>query len=312
MSLAFGPVPSRRLGRSLGINNIPSKFCSYSCVYCQIGRTKNLTIERRSFYNPNLILKEVLNIIEKCIKPPNYITFVPDGEPTLDKNLGAEASLLKSELGLPLAILTNSSLLFKSDVERDLAFFDLVSLKVDAFSQKIWKKINRPHKLLDLDEIRKGIRRFSKEFSGVLITETMLIEGINTDAKEIEGIASFLSEIEPNKAYIAVPTRPPAEKWVKPASEENLVKAHEIFAQSLGRSRIELLTGYEGPGFHLAGDPIEALLSILSVHPMRINYAYESLSKAGLNPEETIQTLLRMEKIRLVEYRGERFLVKKL
>ncbi len=312
MNLAFGPVPSRRLGRSLGINNIPSKFCSYSCVYCQIGRTKNLTIERRSFYNPNLILKEVLNIIEKCVKPPNYITFVPDGEPTLDENLKAEAFLLKAELDLPLAILTNSSLLFRSDVRSDLAFFDLVSLKVDAFSQEVWKTINRPHGLLDLSEIRKGIKKFSKEFSGKLITETMLIKGVNTDVKEIEGIASLLSEINPDKAYIAIPTRPPAEKWVKPASEEELVRAYEIFAQLLGRNHVELLTGYEGPDFDLAGDPIEALLSILSVHPMRIGYAYESLSRAGISPEETIQMLLRMGKIKLVEYRGERFLVKKL
>ncbi|MEM4462029.1 MAG: radical SAM protein, partial [Candidatus Bathyarchaeia archaeon] len=137
VSLAFGPISSRRLGRSLGINNVPYKVCTYSCIYCQLGETTNKIIRRRRFYKPEDILTEV----EKRVKDIylkdehiDYLTFVPDGEPTLDANLGREISLLK-RIGIPIAVLTNASLLWNKDVRKSLLEADLVSLKVDAVSE---------------------------------------------------------------------------------------------------------------------------------------------------------------------------------
>lgn len=311
MGLVFGPVPSRRLGRSLGVNNIPPpKKCSYSCVYCQLGSTEELMVERRRFYDPSSIVKAISSRIEEVGGQLDYVTFVPDGEPTLDVFLGREARLIHDSVDKPLAILTNSSLIFRADVRRELLEFDLVSLKVDAVSEEAWRKVNRPHPSLSLTGILGGVKAFAKDFSGKLIVETMLIEGVNTSSSDLESIASFLGEVEPAKAYLAIPTRPPAESWVKPASESKLVEAYEIFREHLGAERVELLTGYEGPEFHLGRDPIKDLLAITSIHPLRIDYAHQVLTRHGWDPEKIIGQLVDSGELKLVEYRGRRFLVR--
>lgn len=311
MELVFGPVPSRRLGRSLGVNNIPPpKKCSYSCIYCQIGRTWELTIERRSFHDPWSVAEAVSLKISEIGGQVDYVTFVPDGEPTLDENLGEEARRVKAVVEKPLAILTNSSLIFRDDVRSDLMSFDLVSLKMDAASKDVWRRINRPHPSLSLDEILEGARKFAGEFSGELITETMLIENVNDDPAEIEATADLVAELEPRKAYLAIPTRPPAESWAKPASEETIVKAYEIFKERLGSGRVELLIGYEGSGFDLGENPVENILAIASVHPIMIDYAHQALSRFREDPEKIINELVRSGLLKLVKYRGMSFLVR--
>ncbi|HDO19843.1 MAG TPA: radical SAM protein, partial [Thermoplasmatales archaeon] len=155
-SIAFGPVPSRRLGISLGINNIPPKTCSYSCVYCQLGITTDLRISRSEFYEPSSIVEEVKKRLKFFKgKKIDYITFVPDGEPTLDINLDKEIEEIK-KLGIKVAIITNSSLIWREDVRKTLKKFDLVSVKIDAVDEKIWKKLNRPHPELDIEDILQG------------------------------------------------------------------------------------------------------------------------------------------------------------
>ena len=142
--ITFGPVPSRRLGRSLGINNIPPKVCTYSCVYCQVGKTRRMQVERCPFYEPEGIFKSVRKQVLKAKKRGesiDYLTFVPDGEPTLDTNLGDEIDLLKS-IGIKIAIITNASLIYREDVREDLMKADWVSLKLDSIRKASWRKIN--------------------------------------------------------------------------------------------------------------------------------------------------------------------------
>jgi len=307
---AFGPVPSRRLGRSLGINNIPAKICSYSCIYCQLGRTTRISIERRSFYDPKKLFRIVKNKVEEAKSRDeriDYLTFVPDGEPTLDENLGIEIGMLK-EIGIPTAVLTNASLLWRDDVIDDLLKADLVSLKVDAVNEDIWRIINRPHRSLRINEILDGIIRFSDEFKGRLITETMLIDGY---IDNLEDIADFLSKIRPCKAYIAIPTRPPAESWVKPAGEETINRAFNIFSKSLGEDAVEYLIGYEGSSFALTGDLERDLLSIMSVHPMREDGVNEVLRKASAN-WGIIDKMLNERKIVRLEYDGHIYYMRKI
>ena len=148
--ISFGPVPSRRLGRSLGINNIPPKICTYSCVYCQVGKTARMQVGRDPFYEPEEIYMDVKTRVEKARKKGesvDYLTFVPDGEPTLDVNLGQEIDLLKS-LGLKIAVITNGSLIWRKDVKADLAKADWVSFKIDSIREKTWHRINRPLRTL--------------------------------------------------------------------------------------------------------------------------------------------------------------------
>lgn len=310
--IIFGPVPSRRLGRSLGINNIPAKVCSYSCVYCQLGRTIKTCIERRAFYDPEQIFKNVKERIGEAKAKDekiDYLTFVPDGEPTLDVNLGREMELLKA-LNRPIAILTNASLLWRADVKEDLLKADLVSVKIDAVSEKNWRKINRPHKSLKIDEILNGIIEFSGEFKGKLITETMLIDGLDY-SDDLEKTADFLSKIRPHKAYIAVPTRPPAERWVKPADERVINRAFQLFSRKLGDDVVEYLIGYEGNAFAFTGNLEEDLLSITSVHPMREEGVEELLKKANAS-WGVVKNLLDKGKLVELEYEDHKYYMRKL
>ncbi|MDK2983459.1 MAG: hypothetical protein PWP19_937 [Thermococcaceae archaeon] len=310
--IAFGPVPSRRLGKSLGINNIPDKVCSYACVYCQIGKTLRMEVKRRPFYPPELIFEEVKRKVEKAWERGeriDYLTFVPDGEPTLDANLGEEIEMLKS-FNIPLAILTNSSLIWREDVRNDLLKLDFVSLKLDAVTEALWRKVDRPHKTLKLDKILEGILEFRRDFKGKIVTETMLMDGINY-GDEFREIAEFLKELKPDMAYIAVPTRPPWENWVKPAREDVINMAFHVFADAIGEERVEYLIGYEGNAFAFTGNVEEDILAITAVHPMREDALRELLKKANAG-WDIVEKLIAEGKLIELEYEGKRFYMRKL
>jgi wyosine [tRNA(Phe)-imidazoG37] synthetase (radical SAM superfamily) len=299
------------LGRSLGVNNIPPKYCSYSCVYCQLGITYNLTIERRQFYEPKEIFKEAKEKIirlKEIGEKVDFITFVPDGEPTLDINLGEEIRMLKS-FSIPVAVITNSSLLFLESVRQDLYEADLVSLKVDTVSELTFKKINRPNHFLNLDSIFDGIVEFSKVFKGKLITETMLVKGINDSGEELKDIASFIAKINPSKSYISIPTRPPAESWVIFPEEEVLNMAYQIFREKIKNVNM-LITPEEGE-FTITDDLQEDLLSIVSVHPIREEEIHKLLSEKR-SDFSLVSSLIKEGKIKKVKYNNKIFYIRKL
>lgn len=296
----------------MGVNNIPAKICSYSCVYCQLGNTIKLSVERQGFYKPEKIFKEAEQKYEKA-KSRNekidYLTFVPDGEPTLDLNIKEEINLLR-QLQTPIAVLTNASLIWSEEVKESLLDVDFVSVKVDAVNERLWKRIDRPHESLIISQITDGIVEFSKDFKGTLVTETMLVQGIDyTD--ELKKIADFLAEVEPDKAYIAIPTRPPAEEWVKPATEKIINEAYQVFAETLGTKKVEYLIGYEGNAFAFTGNIEEDLLSITSVHPMREEAIRKLLAKA--NCEWTVvENLLNRGSLIEIEYENHTYYMRKL
>ena len=313
METVFGPVPSRRLGRSLGVNNIPPKHCTYSCVYCQLGRTDHLTVNRRRFYDWDFIVREVVNKANRVgLSHIDYVTFVPDGEPTLDVFLGKEIREIKKKLSVRVAVITNGSLLWMDDVRSDLQEADWVSVKVDAVTEDIYRRVDRPHPSLRLPAVRGGIEEFSRAYNGVLVTETMLVAGVNDSVSEIEGIARFVEKLNPAKAYIAVPTRPPAEAWAIPPSEKVVLMAYQIFEEYLG-NRVELLLGAEGGDFVIDPvKPIESILGIISVHPIRKNVLTRLLADKGLDPNEVIGGLIGSGEVAVVEFEGEEFLVRRL
>jgi wyosine [tRNA(Phe)-imidazoG37] synthetase (radical SAM superfamily) len=309
--ISFGPVPSRRLGQSLGINNIPPKICTYSCVYCQLGRTLHIQVEREEFYKTEKIIEDVEKKVREAKKRGesiDYLTFVPDGEPTLDINLGREIELLKG-LGIKIAVITNASLLNRREVLDDLKKADWVSVKIDAINHEIWHRINRPHTSLKLYKILQGILKFSQNFNGELTTETMLIHDVNDSSKEIEKIANFIEGIESEKSYLAIPTRPPSEDWVEPAKEETLNKAYQIFKER--NIRVEYLVGYEGNAFAFTGDVEKDLLSITSVHPMRREGVNEYLRKADAD-WSSVERLTEENKLVEIEYNKKKFYLRKL
>ena len=306
----FGPVPSRRLGMSLGINNIPYKTCTYSCVYCQLGRTNNMSLERKCFYDYEKIADEVIRAVRDLGEKVDYVTFVPDGEPTLDKCIGKEIERIKSETNAKVAVITNSSLLFYEDVRNDIERADYISVKVDAVDEKTWRMYNRPNGRLELGKILEGIEKLSKSFRGKLTSETMISWNLNDSESSFENVGKFLSRLRLFKAYISVPIRPPAESFVLPPDERSLVMAYDIFSGYLGKERVELLNMPEPPRFEGMGDPKEWLLNVTSVHPLRYEYAIKGLSSIAEEPEKIIEDLLEREEIRKVSYGNSTFIVR--
>jgi wyosine [tRNA(Phe)-imidazoG37] synthetase (radical SAM superfamily) len=279
--IAFGPVPSRRLGRSLGINNILPKICTYSCVYCQLGRTLKMQVQRQAFYEPGEIWSAVSDKVEKVRETGeaiDYMAFVPDGEPTLDINLGREIELLK-RLSLPVAVITNASLIWRQDVRTDLMAADWVSLKVDAVEEVVWRRIDRPHGSLDLSSILEGFLAFARNYRGELVTETMLVAGVNDGQRHLKALAGFLARLQPDRAYLSIPTRPPAEPWARAPDEQVVNRAYHIVGKEV--EQVEYLIGYEGNAFAFTGDVEEDLLSITAVHPMREDAVSTLLARAG-------------------------------
>lgn len=308
--IAFGPVPSRRLGQSLGINNIPPKVCTYSCVYCQVGRTLNIQVERHVFYEPEKILREVYDKVNKANKMRetiDYLTFVPDGEPTLDKNLGRAIELLKP-LEIKIAVITNGSLIWREDVRADLMKADWISFKVDSVIEKIWHKINRPQKRLQLDSILNGMLKFKRNYTGELVTETMLAKGVNDGYSNFTAVAKFLSRLRPVKAYLSIPTRPPAEKRILPPNEEVINRAYQILSKEV--DQVEYLIGYEGNAFAFTGKAEEDLLSITAVHPMREEAVKELLSKAEAD-WSVVRKLVDQAKLIELKYEGQKFYIRR-
>ena len=309
--LTFGPVPSRRLGRSLGINNIPPKFCSYSCLYCQVGSTAHKEVTLRTFYQPDEILQAVnaqISAAQAAGEKIDYLTFVPDGEPTLDIQLGETIDLLRS-LNIRIAVISNASLIWHEDIQAVLNKADLVSLKIDTVDEELWKKINQPHESLKLSKILQSIEKFAKQYQGELITETMLLAGLNDSRESVNGVADFLEVLQPDEAYIAVPTRPTAEVNISSPNEEVIVQAYNIFSEKL--LHVEYLIGYEGNAFAFTGNVEQDLLSITAVHPMREEAVNEILLKAGMG-WEVVQTLQDSNKLKKVEFAGKIFYVRQL
>jgi wyosine [tRNA(Phe)-imidazoG37] synthetase (radical SAM superfamily) len=307
----FGPVRSRRLGLSLGVNNVPYKTCSYSCIYCQLGRTTNLSVERRCIFDWREIVNDVKKFVQEQRPALDYVTFVPDGEPTLDACIGKEIEALKGELGARVAVLTNASLLWVPEVAEDLMDADLVSLKVDAVTERLWRHVNRPHPSLVLERVLDGMVDFSRSFRGTIITETMLVRGVNTSREELEAVARFIGQLSPAKAYIAVPVRPPAEPFAEPATEEEIVRAYVTFSQVLGSGKAELITSQEPPPERAYGDPEAWLLNTISVHPLRYDYALKVLGSAVKEPERIIEGLVEAGLITKVDFQGHTYLVRR-
>ena len=238
----------------------------------------------------------------------DYLSFVPDGEPTLDLNLGRTIDLIRP-LGIKIAIITNSSLIWREDVREELARADWVSLKVDSVRENVWRWTDRPQGRLQLQEILDGALAFSESFVGRLVTETMLVEGVNDSAELLEELASYLVRLQPETAYLAIPTRPPAEADVSAPDEAGINRAWSILSRAL--ENVELLTGYEGNTFFSGGRVDEDLLAITSVHPMRADAVEALLARRGAD-RSVVQRLVNAGEMVEVDYQGQSFFMRKL
>jgi len=216
-------VPSRRFGFSLGVDIIPFKHCSLSCIYCQLGRTRRKTSRRASFYQEEEILAQVREAL-RSRRPIDFVTFSGSGEPTLNTLLGRVIRRIKSLTSIPVAVLTNGTLLSRPLVRRALLEADVVAPSLDAATPALFRKVNRPPASMKIDEIISGLEKFRRQFKGQIWLEVMLIKGVNDSASAISALKKAISRIHPDKIHLNTVVRPPAEKKARPLSPAALEK----------------------------------------------------------------------------------------
>ncbi len=235
--MIYGPVPSRRLGISLGVDIIPHKTCSYDCVYCQLGKTTNQTTQRESFVSVDSVIKEIKEVIDQN-SDIDYITFSGSGEPTLNKDIGEMIGRAKSLTGIPVAVLTNGSLLWDKMVREDLAQADLVIPSVDAVSEEVFQRVNRPWAGLKAKKVLEGIEEFCRGFKGKIYLEIMLVKNINDSEVEIERINRFVKNLRIDKIQLNTVVRPPHDPGARPLNQKELDEIKDLFDPKLEREVI--------------------------------------------------------------------------
>lgn len=225
----FGPVPSRRLGFSLGVDIIPYKTCTLDCIYCELGRAVGRpTLKRAPYVSRKIILDEIKRMLASGQKI-DFITFSGSGEPTLNDQLGKMIADIKQITRIPVAVITNGTLLYKPEVRRDLARADLVLPSLDAATVTAFRRINRPHPDLKLSRIIDGLKRFRKEYQGPIWLEVMLVKGVNDKSSDLKALKEVVKKIKPDRIQLNTVVRPPAVGRTMPLTQQGMKKLRKSF-----------------------------------------------------------------------------------
>jgi wyosine [tRNA(Phe)-imidazoG37] synthetase (radical SAM superfamily) len=305
LKYVFGPVPSRRLGQSLGIDPVPLKTCSWNCVYCQLGRSTPVVAERREFHPRDDIMRELEAALDQHGPGDiDWVTFVGSGEPLLHTDIGWMIAEAKKLTDIPVAVITSGALLHRSEVRTALFPADAVLPTVDAGTPELYKKINRPHPDCPFEKHIEGLVAFRNEYDGKLWPEVMLMRGVNDSEEALRDIAAVLRRIDPDEVHISFPSRVPAETWIRPPDAEGFARAKAIIGHVA-----RVVQPSDSP-FELSHyDNIEdALIDIITRHPMREAELQETLARwtAG-EVEQSLQNLEASGRVQLVERCGVRY-----
>lgn len=292
MKYIFGPVPSRRLGFSLGVDLIPFKTCSLDCTYCQLGKTSHKTIERQAYTPLEEPLKE-LRAVLKHKQKIDYITIAGSGEPTLSTQLGPIITSIKEITEIPVAVLTNGTLLHREDVRSELLQADVVIPSLDTVSQEVFNTVNRPHPDLSVSQMILGLDRFRNAFPGKLWLEIMLVRGINDSPEELERMGDALSTIKLDMVQINTPVRPGTDRTCKPLTAQELVCCKEVLGEPC-----EVIASFDGRQHTLEANLKEKICSMVSRRPLNLSEIAGSL---GMDREKAAEVLSLLEEQGKVE-----------
>jgi wyosine [tRNA(Phe)-imidazoG37] synthetase (radical SAM superfamily) len=275
MKYVYGPIPSRRLGQSLGVDPIPLKTCNWNCVYCQLGRSVPLTNTRNEYVPREEVIEQIGQMLDSHEPGEiDYISFVGSGEPTLHSSLGWMIRQVKAMTDIPVAVITNGSLLHRPEVRNELAAADVVMPTIVAGNAELYRQINRPHPEITFGRIVEGLMTFRNEYIGQLWVEVMLIKGMNDSVEALRELAMALRSVQPDEVHITLPTRPPSEIWVEPPDEEGILRATAIFGD------IAHVVHPDGGDFDLSGyaNVVDAVIGIITRHPMSQSQLERSLT----------------------------------
>lgn len=298
----FGPVPSRRLGFSLGVDLIPYKTCTLDCVYCQLGKTTNKSEKSGDYVTSKDILDELRDVLSQEQKI-DYITLSGSGEPTLNSNIGDIIKGIKGITSAPIAVITNGTLLYQRHIREALCQADLVIPSLDAVTQEVFERVNRPYGTLSVDQVIEGIKSFSKEYKGEVWLEVMAVKGINDHGDEVTKMKRIISEINPHKIQLNTVIRPPAESSAKGLSPKEL----ERIRNTLGE-KCCVIQEFQKEGLETyAKDTRTAILNLTERRGVTILDVSNAL---GIHRNEAVKLLedLRKEKvIRAVFHDGQSY-----
>jgi len=295
----FGPVPSRRLGRSLGVDLVPYKTCTFDCIYCDVGRTTCKTTSRQSYISPEEIKGELELYLSVLDKKPDYITISGSGEPTLNTNIEEIIQRIKEITSIPIAILTNSSLLSLDEVKGDLLEADVVLPSLNAITPALFEYINRPHSSLRIKEIVSGLIQFRKQYQGQIWLEILFCQGVNDGREEIGKFKEAIEKIQPDRVQLNTPVRPPAEEFAYPLTSAQLEEIREILGD-----KAEIIPEFANSlreKFNSVKDT--EILNLIKRRPCTT----EDISKAlGLRIDEVVKHLDYLTKTGAIRYRMHR------
>ena len=295
----YGPVPSRRLGFSLGVDIIPYKTCSFNCIYCQLGRTERKTRRRRRFFAPRAILRQVREAITKSPRV-DHITFSGSGEPTLNVAIGELIRKIKRITDIPVAVLTNSSFLTRKAVRRALRAADVVVPSLDAARAATFRRVNRPLPASRVEEIICALSLFRREFKGLIWLEVMLVKGINDSPADIRALKRAIARIRPDKVQLNTVVRPPAEKWARPLSR----RALDQVRKELG-GEAEVVAEFKKKTRSPSGlDIRKAILSMAERRPVTRKDIASSLGRKEKDIRSHLEALLRWRRLSQRKHRG--------
>ena len=290
----YGPVPSRRLGWSLGVDIVPLKVCTLDCIYCQLGGTPRTTVERSEYVSADAVLAELTEKIEAGLEA-DYITIAGSGEPTLNSQLGKLLDAIKKITDIPLTVLTNGTLFFREDVRADCLKADVVLPSLDAGDEETFRRINRPHADISIEKLVSGLRAFRKEFSGLIWLEVFLVAGLNTNTQQIDAIKALIERIAPDKIHLNTAVRPTAEPDVAAVAQEQLA----AIAAELSE-RCEAIADFSGglPPVADATASAEDVFSMLKRRPCSLADISAGLS---IPPNLTVKHLATLQQQGLIE-----------
>ncbi|RLB40773.1 MAG: radical SAM protein [Deltaproteobacteria bacterium] len=257
----FGPVPSRRFGRSLGVDLLPLKTCSLDCVFCQLGRTREKSIERKEYVSTQEVIHELRQWLESGVET-DVITLSGSGEPTLHSRFGEVLEYIRSNSSTPLVLLTNGTMLHLPEVRKSAALASIVKVSLSAWDQASYGWVNRPHDKLAFDKLVEGEVRFREEFEGQLFLEVFLVKGINSLPDDVKKIAAFARQIRPDRVQLNTAVRPPAESFVEPLSRQELEDLAKLFDPPA-----EIIAEFGGKRARYMKANEEAILSMLRRRP---------------------------------------------
>lgn len=275
----FGPVPSRRLGRSLGVDLVPFKTCTYDCIYCQLGRTTNRTIERRQWTSTRAVLDEVR---QKLSSKLDYITLSGSGEPTLCTRLGDLIEGIRSMTNTPVAVLTNGSLFWQKEVRQEIGAAHLIVPSLDAGDARMFEAVNRPHPAISFERMLEGLIAMREKFSGDIWLEVFILGGYTADGLEIRKINECVKRVRPNRIQLNTVTRPPAETFAVAVNKSRLRRLARLFTPEA-----EIIADFRGSHAQLDfAATRDAVLQLLKRRPCSVDDIAEGL---GIHRNEAVK-----------------------